>query len=382
MENRGLIIELRKGPFQNNGATPWYSVISIGTPPQDLCFCFDSGSNFNWVTSSLCGNSGCHHYSGHQFNIKTSSSFSWINRNAQNVEFGPWGTMNAASGSDIFTISGSISTSFRNEVFLSSYYYGVQFSELDWDGGIGLASHQYKQRRYVSNADQPFKLHNSELEFNFFLNLIEHGIVNPDKLYFSFQYEEDNGFINFGVIDESYEDSLEYVFLPWCLYQDDANYLWTTNNALLKVDGVEIRRDLFFALDSGSSQFKGDPEVLKKVKQLTTQGCPLVSILLFDEEEQPYAEFNIPSEVYRKKIECGEDSGRVIAQFEPLSGANDIVLVGSVLMEHLYSIFEYENKEGELFPKGIWVFNKKNGYKIIKNNQNKPAEVFKRKIVI
>ncbi|MEW2694629.1 pepsin-like aspartyl protease, partial [Vibrio cholerae] len=105
MENRGLIIELRKGPFQNNGATPWYSVISIGTPPQDLCFCFDSGSNFNWVTSSLCGNSGCHHYSGHQFNIKTSSSFSWINRNAQNVEFGPWGTMNAASGSDIFTIS-------------------------------------------------------------------------------------------------------------------------------------------------------------------------------------------------------------------------------------------------------------------------------------
>ncbi|MEW4447065.1 pepsinogen, partial [Vibrio cholerae] len=78
----------------------------------------------------------------------------------------------------------------------------------------------------------------------------------------------------------------------------------------------------------------------------------------------------------------GEDSGRVIAQFEPLSGANDIVLVGSVLMEHLYSIFEYENKEGELFPKGIWVFNKKNGYKIIKNNQNKPAEVFKRKIVI
>src|SRR5690242_6978393 len=73
----GLEFPLVRGPFQNNGATPWYTELSIGTPPQVLKIALDTGSDFVWVTSTLCDPSGCVHYGGDRFDYNISSSFSW-----------------------------------------------------------------------------------------------------------------------------------------------------------------------------------------------------------------------------------------------------------------------------------------------------------------
>lgn len=89
----GLVYPLTRGPYQNNGATPWYATLPIGTPGQNLKFGLDTGSNFIWVTSTLCAESGnpCTHYGGQEFAYGKSSSFVWVDRTDKNVSFGPWG---------------------------------------------------------------------------------------------------------------------------------------------------------------------------------------------------------------------------------------------------------------------------------------------------
>ena len=38
----GIRLSLLRGPFQNNGASPWYAEINLGTPEQLLKFSFDT----------------------------------------------------------------------------------------------------------------------------------------------------------------------------------------------------------------------------------------------------------------------------------------------------------------------------------------------------
>lgn len=56
-----------------------------------------------------------------------------------------------------------------------------------------------------------------------------------------------------------------------------------------------------------------------------------------------------------------------------------MLLVGSVLMDHLYTVYEYEViSPSEIHPKGVWIFNKPNGPKIIKTKQTSTATLFSR----
>src|SRR5690606_17160369 len=76
----------------------------------------------------------------------------------------------------------------------------------------------------------------------------------------------------------------------------------------------------------------------------------------------------VPSDIYNVTIQAGSKKGQTLPQFNPL-GLAGLVLVGSVLMEHCYTIFEYtvEKKKSGFFlvPEGMWIFNKPGGRKII-----------------
>jgi len=88
----------------------------------------------------------------------------------------------------------------------------------------------------------------------------------------------------------------------------------------------------------------------------------------------------IPAEIYNVEIEEGPEKGEIISQFAPLAGLEGMVLVGAVLMDHLYTVFEFEvvqNADGDsLSPVGMWIFNKKGGYPIIQTRQDQPARIF------
>ncbi|GGB14165.1 pepsin-like aspartic protease [Agarivorans gilvus] len=379
----GLVIEMSRGPFQNNGATPWYCILGVGSPAQQLYFCFDTGSNFNWLTSSLCGEGECQHYAGHQFQIDASNSFEWISQTTRKVSFGPWGDMQAALGSDVLTIDEANGLALRSGILLSSRYDSSEFAELDWDGGIGLGSSQTDSSGSASQ-NTSLRCYQQQAttgeEFDFFLQLIQAGLVSQDKPYMSFVTEKDRAYVGFGVLEQSYSRSLEYVFLPWACYQPEASYLWTTANASIGLKGeAAVGSKLFFALDSGSSQFKGDYAVLSSLFKLTQQSHKTVVITLHDEQGQPYTELSIPSELYLCEIEAGQDAGETLAQFNALEGAEGILLVGSVLMDHLYTVYEYQvDEQQNLSPLGIWIFNKPDGPKILSNQQSAPADIFNR----
>ncbi|WP_017035910.1 pepsin-like aspartic protease [Vibrio genomosp. F10] len=386
---KSLVLPLYRGPFQNNGATPWYCELGIGTPNQKLKICFDTGSNFNWVTSSLCSKEGCKHYADARFNIDCSTSFTMLNPKKQLVSFGPWGKMQVKTGRDKLSLPYKAK---QNELFadlfLAVEYSGSQFEELDWDGGIGLASYQSDGLASVSNVS-PFRMHysksNDESEFHFFLQLVQQGIVSASRPYLSFQTElmsggESVGSIGFGELDTSYVSSREYIFMPWSCYQEEASYLWSSSGATVSVDGETAGSNMFFTLDSGSSQFKGDDKVLTTLFTATQGKNPVVSISLFGDDKslkQPYGEFEITSDIYKCKIEAGEKKGQVVSQFQGLSDAENMLLVGSVLMDHLYTVYEYDVvSDDDIQPKGVWVFNKPGGPDIIKTKQSTPASLF------
>ncbi|MBL4828715.1 MAG: A1 family peptidase [Aliivibrio sp.] len=385
-KTKGFNLSLIRGPFQNNGATPWYCELGLGTPSQKLKFCFDTGSNFNWVTSSLCAEDGCHHHGGGRFIIPASSSFIMTNPHEQPVSFGPWGTMQVKTGEDDLLLPMQLKPNqIRTDLFVASEYTGSQFEELNWDGGIGIPSSQTVLPMPMSTPS-PFRAHylaNDEYsQFHFFLQLIEKQLICRNAPYVSFLTESttkygEGGTVGFGVLDDAYAASLEYIFMPWSLYQESASYLWSTAGAAVKVDGMDVGEDMFFTLDSGSSQFKGDNIVLTNLYNLTMDNDPVVAISLRSPTGEEYGLIEVTSDIYRCKIEAGKKEGQVLSQFQGLEGADKMLLVGSVIMDHLYTVYEYEVLSGtNISPKGVWIFNKLDGPKIIKTIQNEPATLF------
>lgn len=56
-----MTVAAQKGPYQDNGASPWHSMINVGTDPNlpDMRLNFDTDARFIWVTSTECNTVAC-----------------------------------------------------------------------------------------------------------------------------------------------------------------------------------------------------------------------------------------------------------------------------------------------------------------------------------
>lgn len=86
-------------------------------------------------------------------------------------------------------------------------------------------------------------------------------------------------------------------------------------------------------------------------------------------------EITIGADLYNVLIEEGPDKGQTLPQFEPL-GLADLVLVGSVVMEHCYTVYEYrvvQCRPGDysLAPVGVWLYNRPGGPQIITRSSSR-----------
>lgn len=396
----GLTLLLEKGPFQNNGASPWYATLGLGSHGQKLKFSFDTGSNFVWVTSSLCAADSCQHYGNQRFNYQLSNTFSWVDQALQQVDFGPWGTMEVASGQDNFhltsTGSGKLEkVSVTSDIYLAQSYSGQQFEELDWDGGIGLPS-------LVNIPDAPQSGHvyrgaihgqEGQPSFHFFQTLVEQGVVSPDQPYVTFLTEQKVGKCEMGRLNYEYADSLEYLYLPWEAFSiASVSYIWTSpltsfaiGDKVLISEEDSSKQTYSFCLDSGSSQFKGDPKVMNEAFALATKNKQDVVIELSQTDQGEKGKLVVPASVYDVLIEAGDSEGQRVPQFAELTGLDTLVLVGSVVMDYLYTVYEYDITPTtvgyEIQPKGMWMFNKKSSLgenlpKIITTKQSQSARIF------
>jgi hypothetical protein len=364
----GLPFPLVRGPYQNNGATPWYATLPIGTPGQPLKIALDTGSNFIWLTSTLCG-SGCSHYGGLQFNYGASSSFSWVDQTDKSVSFGPWGTMIVETGRDLIGLPGGGAS--NTTMYLSKSYSGPQFQQLDWDGGIGFPSgSQYRQ---------------PGVSF-FFTDLLNAGLIDPAWPYVSFgtNYATKSGAAYVGGYDPNAFDPYAGIFFPWTPYTalPGVEYIWTTPLKAYQVGGKTIAQNVFFSLDSGSSRFKGDDNIMNTTLQLIASlpTKPYINIFAGQTTLGGPGQMAFGPDDYMKTIEAGPDAGKTLPQFNPL-GIPQLVLVGSVVMDLVYTIFVYDVSTPpggyQVSPVGMWVFNKTGGPEIVKTRSDPPKELFR-----
>jgi hypothetical protein len=363
----GLSIPLVKGPFQNDGATPWYAQMGIGTPPQTLKIAIDTGNNFVWVTSTLCQASpeGCDHFGGVEFDEQASSTFQWDGEHPdKTVGFGPWGNMVVQKGRDVVHFGNGVTA--ESSLYLSKEYTGEQFAELDWDGGIGMPSGS-------DTVEEGFPF--------LFKELMDAGIVSREMPFLAFHTDPatQTGTVTLGQLDATVIDPQAYLFLPWRHYGSEGD-LWATTLKSMKVGDQELASEISFSLDSGSSRFKGDVAILKEAFARTTETHDAVTLEVGESPSGDVGVLQVPAEIYMVEIEEGPGQGESISQFAPLEGLEGLVLVGSVLMDHLYTVYEYEvtpSADGyALSPVGMWIFNKRGGHPIIQNRQDRPARIF------
>jgi hypothetical protein len=251
------------------------------------------------------------------------------------------------------------------EFYLSEEYKGTQFAQLDWDGGLGIPSGS-------DYADPDCSLLPAQL--------MDVGLTNPDLPYISFATDPvtKKGYVTFGAPNPSEFDPHSGIFLPWTPYTafPQVKYIWSTPLARYSIGTYQVT-NVQFCLDSGSSQFKGDDSImastLAQIKQLPEA---LLRMQIGTTAEGNQGEIVIPPEVYNVKIEAGPQREKILPQFNPL-GLTDLVLVGSVLMDHLYTVYVYEVVVSDaghiLSPVGMYVFNKKDGLPVIRSSS---AQVF------
>ncbi|WP_300729481.1 pepsin-like aspartyl protease [Pseudomonas sp.] len=349
LEN-GLVFHMYRGPLQNNGATAWYSPLQLGTPGQPLKLALDTGTNITWATSTLCQPDQCQHYSAKRFNYQRSRTFAFTDCLQRPYSFGPWGTMQVEAGSDVLTLPNK--NTMAMNVFLAARYSGEQFRQLDWDGGIGLpSSSAYAEER------------NSFL----FLELLRNHVIDPVQPYVCFDWDPatHRGTCRMGALDMSKLKG-PHLFLPWSAYTTvpGVEYIWSSGLSHYSVGGETLATDIGFALDSGSSQFKGDDTLMRKTLQRIALGGNPDVVLGFED-----GEITLGADLYNVLIEEGPQKGQTIPQFAPL-GLTDLVLVGSLVMEQCYTVYEYrvvqcKGQGYSLAPVGIWLFNRPDGPQII-----------------
>lgn len=351
----GITVTMQRGPFQNNGATPWYTTLPVGTPGQPLKLTLDTGTNITWITSSLCAPDRCQHYSAGRFDYQASRSFAFTDCLQRPYSFGPWGTMQVESGSDVLTLN---DTALPIQLLLAADYTGAQFSQLDWDGGIGMPS----SSAYVDGK--------SSFVFQMLMN---NGKIAPQHPFVAFDWDRASrhGVCQMGAVDTR-KTRGPHLFLPWSLYSKvrGVEYIWSTPLAYYAVGANVLAKNVTFALDSGSSQFKGDDRLMRQTLARIAQGGNPDVVLGFAD-----GEITLGADLYNVLIEDGPDKGQTLPQFEPL-GLADLVLVGSLVMEYCYTVYEYRVVQcGQgaysLAPVGVWLFNRPDGPQIISRSSSR-----------
>jgi hypothetical protein len=338
---KAVAFDLELGELTANGATPWIASVGLGTPPQPLNFTVDTGTINTWITSTKCTTQACLAHG--RFDPETSATYRVVDPKPQQVDFGPWGTMTVVVGKDVFTLKQIFPDSeppvtLREplKIQLATQYGGSQFLELAWDGGLAVPSIP------VSGRDQPGEL---------LPQLKEEGLIEWAIASFWLDPGAQRGECLFGAVDPSKFDPETMNVIPLLPTRSRGlDYLWAVFLEQFTCGGRVILENAKLALDSGSSWFKGNARIIGKlVKAITDDGR------LPTQVRDPAALAQYPDvalslngvsycftpQQYFLRIPPGGD--RWVLGFHVLEGMpENLLLVGSLFMERVYSVFFYE----------------------------------------
>jgi Eukaryotic aspartyl protease len=331
---------LQLGKLTDNGATPWYTTVGLGTPAQELKFMVDSGTDNTWITSVQCTTNACKAHD--RFDFSTSSTYRCIDPRPTIKNFGPWGTMTVNIGEDIFTIEHCTpqyrlqkSTNERMNFEVSIYYKGCNFQELACDGGIAIPSPYWKGDGRTEAL---------------MLQLKKDGKISYAIASFWSNTSQGAGECLFGGIDFSKFDpeSLQLLSL-----QDhsssDYNFLWCIDLKAFLVNGTPVEAGITtFVLDTGSSFFKGPETLINTLVNSVTDNGRLPTYVSSEKElyNYPVIALVIGSAIYKLTpqqyfLKLNDEYWELGIQV--LNGMPEgMLLVGSLFLDTVYTIFDYE----------------------------------------
>ncbi len=329
--------QLVRGAISDNGATPWTATLGLGTPPQKLRFMLDTGTVNTWITASACSSDACKLHRA--FNPELSSSFRPGEQAPTSVSFGPWGSMGVVLGNDVCHLACShngkektIATNEPISLYLSVSYDGPQFAALDCDGGLAIPS---------VPCDQPSAL----LEQLKRQKIIQHAVAS-----FYFDPTRGTGSCVMGAADKNLFDSNTLNILPLLPLGGELNYLWNLRLDRLATGSITVVDSGDLVLDTGSSRFKGGCAVIgRMINAITDQGKRPAQV--YDPTElQSYPDIELtlggriytlsPQQYFQHIAPSTWELG--VHYLEGLP--DELLLVGSLFLDTVYSIFFYETE--------------------------------------
>lgn len=380
-----------KNPLANYGATQWTSNIAVGTKKGGgdiLKFGVDTGGNFNWANSTQCETASCTDDIHNQFNPATSPTFEWINQKRDSVSWGPWGKGVANTGRDVLKFLDNEQNPKTDFKLITSFPDNNQFKYF-WDGALAMPSNNIKMVDSLSM---------------FLARMMSTGALKIQKEFpVSFVINDENGDlpfgekggkIQFGIEDETLYNPDSKVVMPFKKYliggsSDAVSYLWTTDLTRFDMGGTSFGQTLTrFCFDSGSSAIKGDAITMAKALDYanyakhTYNEYPEMNIQMGTlSKTGELATFKLTHKEYVKKIERGDSIGKYVPQIQTLDGVDELLVQGSTLMDHIYTVFVYLMRinpnilDIEMYAKEIRAYNKKGGPEIIQIAQTSKSKV-------
>ena len=332
------VLSLYRGTLTDNGATPWYTVLMVGSERQKLKFAIDTGTTHSWVTSIQCTTDACLNHQ--RFDFRSSMSFVQITDpyGPVDISFGPWGMMKVTLGSDLIRFVDPTAGNTRAvqeipdyQMYIAQNYSGQQFLDLIWDGAIGVPT---KQPKAVDSSESFSILMKKKSYFPF------------DHRALCFNYAE--GVLEFLDIDmdSNVDDLVTAPVVDSCVLPG----AWVVNLSSVDVDGVNIKRNLSFCLDTGSSRFKGDPDIIEPIIKAITRDGNLPTYIA---QERPNfsaypnmvltlkgASICVTPEQYFEQL--AKDYYKL--GFHDMAGLDGMLLAGSTFLEPHSPIFFFDDE--------------------------------------
>ena len=321
--------ELARGELSDNGATPWYTEMPIGEPAQTLKLMVDTGTTHTWVTSSLCNTAACDLHL--KYNPQNSTSYYLVQADCPDIDFGPWGSMKVELGNDSLALTqvGAILAE-RLNFYLATDYQGSQFAELACDGGLAIPS------------ILPTDVDSGEL----LPQLKSSGQIDYAIASFYMDANSGRGQCLLGAVDSTkFSGPLNVVttqrFEPF-------PFLWVIKLNAISLASTPILSSINFALDTGSSRFKGDAGYIARLIAAVTLNGQLPQTQPSqnpDFSQYPILYLNINGTVYPLRPDqyfLPRDSATLELAFKPMTGLEGLLLVGSTFLETVYTVFYYQ----------------------------------------
>ena len=378
-KTQGLIIPLSKGVAQDNGGTPWYAVWTIGRSNstngggQKLKMMMDTGTSNLWVSSSQCENSGCATHNRYDMNNSSTWKSGVEYPSVFSQQLGSWGRFLFNYGIDEWFVDAvkfrqnllTPQEFNRDEAFTSS---GIAVSDINFQMAVELINGEingYFNRNWdqlVCDGGIGFPLFaNPNVSSSLFLNeMVSQGLIEHRILAFWTDPDLKRGELFIGGWNPALVNLENF-------NQLNVNDVGRKNNGwIVNLDGFKVgeknidlpARDGVspnLQLDTGSSRFKGDPDYINMIVDAITSKSGSGTIVYDENNLDNYPDLTISLNGVDYRLTARQYFQRFVSYdpktnegqlywklaFHPLEGLDGILLVGSILLDTLYSVYIY-----------------------------------------